>query len=774
MLSAPDEDVMSMDKAPASAQKLTEWAKEPLITDVKGDLEAAKPFHDDQVMKINKWNDLHGVKGKEAIKKMKGRSQVQPKLIRRQAEWRYSALTEPFNSSEDLFEISATTHEDVKAAEQNQIVINWQFRTKLNKVNFIDNYVRAATDEGSVVVRVGWCRYTIKVKQMVPVWTYYQIQTQEEMQQLDQAMQAYNSDPRTFMDQAPPELQEAIKYFTENNVPVTVVKTGEEEVEVDKVIDNRPTLEVMNPQNVWLDPSSNGDFDKSSFVGISFETSQAELKKEPQRYKNLDAVNWETSTVITDTEHASQLPQTFNFKDLLRKRVVAYEWWGNWDINGDGILVPIVVTWIGDVIIRMEENPYPDKKPPFVLANYNPVKRELQGEPDAELLEDNQKVLGAVTRGIIDLLGRSANSQQGFAKGMLDVVNRRRYEAGQDYEFNPNMKPQDYITNHTYPEIPNSALTLLGIQNQEAEALTGVKSFSGGMSGEAYGDVAAGIRGVLDAAAKREMAILRRLAQGIIDIGRKIIAMNQVFLSEEETIRVTNDEFVKIKREELAGEFDLKVAISTAEIDNMQAQDLAFMLQTMGNNMDFGITKLILVKIAKLKRMPDLAHAIEQFTPQPDPLTQRKLEAEVAKLEEEVKKLRAATQLDGAKTEKTMAEADLIDLDKTEQETGTKHERELEQQRAQATGNQDLEVTKALLKPKKNADGSESKPDIESAIGYKSIQPRLNQNQTGRPDLPVLTNRDMARPVNSSAVQNIGSKSFDPRKDPALNPAMNF
>ena len=119
-----------------------------------------------------------------------------------------------------------------------------------------------------------------------------------------------------------------------------------------------------------------------------------------------------------------------------------------------------------------------------------------------------------------------------------------------------------------------------------------------------------------------------------------------------------------------------------------------------------------------------------------------------------------------------MAKADLIDLDKTEQETGTKHERDLEQMRAQASGNQDLEVTKALLKPKKNSDGSESKPDIESAIGYKSIQPQLNRNQTGRPDLPVLTNRDMGRPVNSG--QNIGSKFFDPRKDPALNPAMNL
>ena len=769
MLGAADEDVVKMEKAPEAAQKLTEWAKEPTILDVKGDLEGAKPFHDDQVAKITKWNELSSVTGSQAIKKYKGRSSVQPKLIRRQAEWRYAALTEPFNSSQDLFNVSPTTHEDVKGAEQNQLVLNWQFRTKINKVNFIDNYVRSATDEGSVVVRTGWSRTTVKEKKTVPVWTYYQATTQEEVQILDAATQEYNANPRGFMETAPEELLEAVKYSTENKIPVTAQKTGTQEVEVDKVIDNRPTLEVLNPANVHLDPSANGDFEKSSFIAISFETCKADLLKEPNRYKNLDVVNWETATVITDTEHSTQLPQTFNFKDLLRKRVIAYEWWGLWDINDTGTMVPIVVTWIGDVIIRMEENPYPDQKPPFVLANYNPVKRQLQGEPDAELLEDNQKVLGAVTRGIIDLLGRSANSQQGFAKGMLDTVNRRRFESGQDYEYNPNQNPQQGIVEHKYPEIPNSALTLLGLQNQEAEAITGVKSFSGGMSGEAYGDVAAGIRGVLDAAAKREMAILRRLAQGICDIGKKIIAMNQVFLSEEEVVRVTNTEFVKVKREDLQGQYDLKVEISTAEIDNMQAGDLAFMLQTMGNNMDFGLTKLILVKIAKLKRMPDLAHAIEQFQPQPDPLKVKEQELIIEKLMAEIAKLKSETPLNAAKTEKTLAEADKIDLDKTEQETGTEHERNLELQRGQSMGNQDLEVTKALLKGRKP---DESAPNIEAAIGYKEIQPGLNRKQTGRPAMPVLNSRDVAQPLNP--VQDIGSKNFNPKLDPALNPAMNF
>ena len=47
---------------------------------------------------------------------------------------------------------------------------------------------------------------------------------------------------------------------------------------------------------------------------------------------------------------------------------MAYEYWGYWDINNDGIVKPFVATWVGDVMIRLEENPYPDKQLPYVLV----------------------------------------------------------------------------------------------------------------------------------------------------------------------------------------------------------------------------------------------------------------------------------------------------------------------------------------------------------------------------------------------------------------------
>lgn len=707
---------------PAMAPKLTDWKNEPTAAKLKEDLDASKPAHDTFVQKVQKWRDLNDVTGAAKPRKIKGRSSIQPKLIRRQAEWRYSALSEPFNSSEKIFDVSPTTWEDKGAAKQNELLLNWQFRSKLNRVNFVDQYVRCCVDEGTAVVRVGWKRITTEVDEEVAVWQYLAPTEQAQIEMLDQAVALSQENPAGYEEQVPPELKAAVDFYKETGQHSVAVQTGTQTVKVEKVLDNRPTLDVINPENLYFDPSCGGDIEKAGFVIISFETSKAELLKEPNRYKNLKYVNWEGATSVLHADHAPQSTDTnFNYKDELRKRVVAHEYWGNYDIHGDGNLVPIVATWVEGVLVRLEENPFPDGKHPFIVVPYMPVKRQVMGEPDAELLEDNQKVLGAVTRGMIDLLGRSANGQQGFAKGMLDPLNRRRYESGQDYEFNPNMPPNMGVIEGKYPDIPQSALVMLQMQNQEAEALTGVKAFSGGLSGDAYGDVAAGIKSILDAASKREMAILRRLAAGLVLIGKKIIAMNAEFLSEEEVVRVTNSEFVKIRREELpsvAGEFDLKVDISTAEIDAAKAQDLAFMLQTMGPNMDPSFVMLILAEIARLKRMPELQHKFETWKPQPDPLAQRLKELEIAEKEAQIAELHSRIQLNNAKTLAEQVKAEQAALDTVEQETGTKHARDMQRQEAQSAGNQDLQVTKALLKGYKP---DESQPNVEAAVGWNQL-----------------------------------------------------
>ena len=689
-------------------KKLTTWAKEPTVSQLRQDLLDAKSAHDAHVGNVKRWLDNLQAKNVAGFKKTPGRSSIIPKLIRKQAEWRYAALSEPFLSTDDLFNVLPMTYEDRNSALQNGLVLNNQINTQLHKTKFIDEYVRAAVNEGSVIVRVGWEYLTEKQTVTVPQIEYRAApQAMPMMQQLDQLQQ---TSPQEYQNQEA-ELLQAHALYRQHGVPYLPVVVGEQEEEIEKVLVNRPTLKVCDHRNVIVDPSCEGDMPNAKFVIYGFETSLSELRK-AGLYTNLDRINVDGSSPLSQPDYSSVDESNFNFSDESRKRIVAYEYWGFWDIDGSGITKPIVATFVNNTMIRLAENPYPDQAIPFVIVPYLPVAKSVYGEPDGELLEDNQKIVGAVTRGMIDILGRSANGQIGIRKDALDVTNRRKFERGMDYEFNTNVDPRQAIFMHTYPEIPQSVQFMLGMQNAEAESLTGVKAFNNGISGQGLGDTAASVRGALDASSKRELGILRRLADGMIQIGRKIIAMNAEFLSEEEVVRVTNEQFVTVRRDDLAGNFDLRLTISTAEEDNQKAQELAFMLQTLGPNEDPKIRTMVLADICRLRKMPDLAQRLEAYQPQPDPLVQEKAQLEIELLKAQIANERAkamsyqaSAQLDQAKVGTEQAQArqlhsnsDLKDLDYVEQESGVKQERDLQKQRQQAEANTRMKVTEQLIK----------------------------------------------------------------------------
>ena len=686
-----------------------EWSNPPKVTDLKKDLENATSDHSLAVNNISDWLDQLHVRGTHKFKPKKGFSGIQPKLLRKHAEWRYASLSDPFLSSRDLFKVKPRTWEDQGAAKQNQLVLNYQFNSLMNKVKLINDYIRTVVNEGTAVLKVGWEFEQRNVKVNKPIYQYIPAYEEEQIELLEQAMQMMQSNPYSFMRQMDEGLVGAVKASQQNGVPTWYMLDGYEEVEELKTIRNNPTVEVCDYNSVIIDPTCKGDLSKASFIIHAFETSIGELTK-LGIYSNLDKIDLDGNNPLSlQDSSVGELP-TFKFEDNPRKKLLAYEYWGYWDVNGNDVLVPIVATWIGNTLIRLDESPYPDGCLPFELVQYLPTKG-VYGESDAVLIGDNQKVIGAVTRGMVDTLARSANAQVGYRKDALDIVNKRRFEAGDDYEFNPNVHPEQAFWMHKFPEIPVSAQYLLNLHQTESESMVGNKAFSGGISGSALGATATGVRSALDATAKRDLDILNRLAKGLEGVARKMIALNAVYLNEEEVIRVTNEEFVKIDRNDLAGNFDLEIQISTAEVDNQKAEELAFMLQATGDSMPLDVRKMLLSEIADLRKMPHLAEQIRRYTPQPDPIEQERamleleiMKAQLALIQSQVEGNASKAMLDQAKVGTEQAKQDMTRLitdqqalDFVEQEKGVKHARALEKDKAQAEGNMRLEMLKAAL-----------------------------------------------------------------------------
>ncbi len=678
-----------------SYKPLTEWANEPKVTELQRDLLEALPSHNLHVTNVNRW--LAALRAEIDFKPEEGRSKVQPKVIRKQYEWRYSALEEPFLSTEDLFKVNPATAQDVEAAKQNQLILNKQFRVDIPKTKFVNKFVRTAVNTGTSLVKLAWEEQTgiILEEQMRPVFA----STPEEFLPFAQQLLASGQ-----VDE--PTIMQVIQSGQFRQIPI-----GEEPVtvQVEKKFINRPIIEVKDSRNAVIDPSCEGDLDKARFIIDKVLVDMSTLKQDG-RYTNLDnIVGIDQSVTEFDSyewDYRYRSDKNFQFQDKPRKKMVMYEYWGYWDTNGDGIVVPIVASWIGQTMIRLEENPYPDKKLPFVLCQYLPPDVNVShGDSDAELIEDNQRIIGAVTRGMVDLLGRSANAQIGIRKDLLDPINLSRFKRGQHFEYNPVTSVDNAIFTTKMPEVPNSALQMIQYQSAEAEALSGVIPFgsAGGANPSTYKS-ATSVKSATSASARRELGILRRMADAFKDIGKKIISMNSVWLSDEEVIRVTDDNFIAIKRDDLAGDFDLRIDISTAEADNAKAEDLSFMLQTLGPALgDLGIIKMFASEIADLKKMPALAQAIRDYNPEPDPMAQAKLQAEIEYLQANTQKDLTAGQKNiadevlkyakaeeaGAKSRNISSQTDLTDLTYLEQSSGLNQDRLLEQI-----------VTKEQAKPK--------------------------------------------------------------------------
>ena len=617
--------------------------KGELLTALKADLKASEILKREQDTAIFKWKAEYN--GEPYGNEEKGKSAIISRDIKKQSEWQHATIVDPFVSTSDVIKCIPITSEDVGAARQNELLLNSQFCRKFDRYNFMSKAVKVLDQEGTLVIQTGW-DYEDK-----------EVTTMAEMVITD-------------------DLGREI--IVEQEVTETIV------------VKNQPTAKVCRNHDIYIDPTCQDNLDNAQFVIYRYETDLSTLRKDG-RYKNLDKiVNGDNHDY--DYDNLPTDPTFFKFSDEPRKKVIVYEYWGNYDVNDDGIAEPIVCAWINDTIIRLQSNPYPDGKPPFIVVPFNSVPFKIHGEANAELIGDNQKVKTAIIRGIIDNMAQSNNGQVAVRKGALDPINRKKFIGGQNFEFNGT--PNDFWQG-SYNSIPGSAFDMIGLMNNEIESITGTKSFSGGINAGSLGATATGARGALDATATRRMNLVRNIAENLVKpLMRKWMAYNSEFLEDEEIIRVTNEQFVPVRRDDLEGRIDLDISIATSEDNAAKSQELSFLLQTLGPNEDPAIRRQLMSDIMDLMRMPEQAKRIREYQPQPDPVQQQLRELELQRLMLENEKLKADIQdkiaranentidaelkknraaVEAAKARKLTSEADMTDLKFIKEDEGFSH-----------------------------------------------------------------------------------------------------
>jgi hypothetical protein len=711
---------------------------------LKADFEAAKRLRYRNDDKIRRWRKEYN--GEPYGNERKGRSAIVARIIKKQSEWQHASLVEPFISTPDIIKAKPVTWEDREVTPKIEVLLNTQFCRQFDRYNFMNTAIKVLDQEGTVVVRTGWdykediIKEQIMVDQPNPEF----IQAREQLMSMDEELKQITPmieqnqmlmsqlesqgltieaavasgliDPSVpqmteeLMSQAQ-ALQEQIQALSEQLQQIPQMIKVPQIIETKKPVVNRPTAMVCRNEDIFVDPTCQGNMDNCQFVVYRYETDMTNLKRAGV-YKNLDKI----LMTIKDTEYMSRTRQlkgydpAFEFSDSARKKLVVHEYWGNYDVDGDGEAEAIVCTWVNDTIIQLRDNPFPDKKPPFIIVPFNSIPFSLYGESNAELLSDNQKIATAIIRGLVDNMAMSNNGQKGIRVGALDDYNRTKFLNGDNFEFNGT--PNDFFDGH-FNEFPSSALNFLQILNNESESITGVKNFGQGMSGNALGTTATAAQAVMDSAATRKLNIVRNIAENLVKpLLRKWLAYDAEFLDEETQFRLTNEEFIWLKRDDLGGRIDIDLSISTSDDNKATASELGFLLQTIGPNEDPEIRKIIMSDICELYKKPELAKKIREYQPQPDPMQQKLQELQIQMIEAQIENERAKggraeidselkqakTQVELAKAENISSNTDKTDLDYLEQFYGNKENMKFSQELEKNKANNDARLTQETLK----------------------------------------------------------------------------
>jgi len=607
--------------------KYTNWKKEPTLDDLRKDYKNAKPSHNKQLDRIKKYIDLYNES--QAVEQKKGlkrkRSTYRSRLLKKQLGWIIPNIESPILSQKNIFTLTPKTTNAINRRKKNANILNHQWDKEIGKVRLINRAVRKYAIEGTCVFKVGWKTTIKKIPKKVE-----KFKLETDPKKIDIMLAKASGDK---------QLIEKMRQFYNkyNGLPFEI----EIVEEIDEcIVENRPLLEVKDNKAIIIDPSAKGIWSNVKFVIEILETDYATLKSSNSYFnlkyirnyvKNMSGIN--TNEFLTETMQDYDEEDLFQFSDLARKKFTMYEYWGYWDINDNGTLVPIVASWVGDKLVRLEENPYAHKSIPYVVCAYEPIDDEIWGEPEAVVLEDDQKALTGTYRAMQDITNETAIGQEFIDDSIFKTpLEKQNYEAGRTVHVRKGVDMTKAIFRKSIEPVPQTLLNMKNIYNEHATLLTGVLDMDGGETRKQQSITGAPIR--YDAKTNREMGILRRFLNGLEEIGNLILSMNREYLLDDYIYGKNSEQLQNI--DDLDNDFVVEVDILTPAVRDLIASRILTMMQTNAAFMTPQIAALHYEKVARLWNQNDLADGVIEETfkePSEAELLAQQLELEKMKLE---------------------------------------------------------------------------------------------------------------------------------------------
>lgn len=433
--------------------------------------------------------------------------------------------------SSNPVEVTARSGEDEENAAKMQALLNYQITAQNPYHTIFTRLITNALITGCAALKVLWIK-EYGEKEIDEIVTY------EKMQSLINAGYNITSDP----------------------VYINGIEKYRVKYKVSYISKNQPVFEVL-PYNEFLFDASALSLQEADYViHRKLVNYDYLIRREKEGvYKNISKIKdniftYEDDDIANRAQYLSE-----NSKNKARKLYMLNEYWGRIDIDNDGLLEDVVITYCGSQILSIEENTY-SMYPFFVFAPFLSMD-SIAGRGLAELAENTQIIKTALIREILENTRRN-NNRKIFYK-VDDLLNPSQMVTSEQYVA---VRDSADINNIFAPEpfevISENSFSLVEYFDKENQKVTGISEMKHGLKQSVESQTATEAVIKYESANSQVQAIVLNFAESLKETYRFLVYQNQRFMDNVQVVRLLND-VIEINPQDIKDiDFDLNISQS--------------------------------------------------------------------------------------------------------------------------------------------------------------------------------------------------------------------
>lgn len=422
----------------------------------------------------------------------------------------------------------------------------------------------------------------------------------------------------------------------------------------------QPLVETVPINEIFVDPSARTLTDAAFVIQrrkVSVNAIESNTGWFGEHSKELYANLAEAGMTEDDTDYnqAYGRDDNFNFEDRQRQLIEVFEYYGMYDLEDNGVLVPVIGIWSDNTLLRFGPSPYPDSfmGNPFESCVYTRKPYSIYGSGVPEMLETSQSLRQFISSAMVENVENNTVGQTFVEKNFLDPLNKKKLLDG-DRLVETNGSP-DGIVKGQFVDMPQSVFLMNESLKAEQEELTGISRLNTGMDPRSLNSnvSAAAVNTSNSNAGKRLLQTTRHISEMMERVFIKWIALNQMYL-QESMIKTSDGEYVPMDSSMIQGDFDISINVGTAGDKETKMRDLQMMLSLVSTGgVSPMVVQSIIAEMADLVGMPVLSQELRQ-PPEQDPM---KDTIEGMSMQLDMQEKQAKIDKDNAQSQKYRADA---------------------------------------------------------------------------------------------------------------------